>query len=179
MKKSKSKTRGDDQTEGYFKLIRGQPSKSKRRSPLWEGPDGGGRNGGVTQSLLSRFIVCRERFRIHAVEGLHQSPTFNHRIEYGSMWHVCEEAYAIARPNGEDDPYNCLRQYCQGLAKKYPTQQEQVWHWYNICRTQFPAYVEYWAKHPDVRSRQPLLQEQAFDVPYVLPSGRAVRLRGK
>jgi hypothetical protein len=54
-----------------------------------------------------------------------------------------------------------------------------VQHWYNVCKTQFPLYIKYWAKHPDVRDRTPLLQEQVFDVPYKLPSGRIVRLKGK
>jgi len=58
-------------------------------------------------------------------------------------------------------------------------QQEQIQHWYNVCKTQFPIYVDYWSKHPDVKNRTPLLQEQTFDVPYKLPSGRIVRLRGK
>jgi hypothetical protein len=44
---------------------------------------------------------------------------------------------------------------------------------------QFPIYVDYWAKHPDVKNREPLVQEQTFNIPYELPSGRTVRLRGK
>jgi hypothetical protein len=43
----------------------------------------------------------------------------------------------------------------------------------------FPIYVDWWAKHPDVKNRVPKLQEHAFAVRYQLPSGRAVRLRGK
>jgi len=171
MSKKKSK-KNLSQTEGYVKVIRGQPTK--KRVSLWEGPSGEGPNGGVTQSLLSRFVVCRERFRIHAVEGLRQSPTFSHRLEYGQMWHVCEEA--LAKHNSWKDP---LHDYCLQLGKTYRTQQEQVLHWENVCYTQFPHYVAWWAKHPDVRSRTPLMQEQVFDAPYELPSGRAVRMRGK
>jgi hypothetical protein len=72
-----------------------------------------------------------------------------------------------------------LKQYASRLCQQYPLQQEQIRHWYNVCKTQFPLYVKYWAKHPDVKERTPLLQEQVFDVPYKLPSGRVVRLRGK
>ena len=53
--------------------------------PLWEGPAGTGPNGGITFSLLSRFLVCRERFRVHAVLGLRPADDFNHRLEFGSM----------------------------------------------------------------------------------------------
>lgn len=45
--------------------------------------------------------------------------------------------------------------------------------------TQFPLYVCFWHQHPDVISRKPLVQEQIFNVPYQLLSGRIVRLRGK
>ncbi len=148
----------------------------KRKGPLWKGPE----VDGITQSMLSRFLVCRERFRLLVVEGLRPADTFNHRMEYGSMWHVCEEAFAgKLYTGGLASVESALKQYCQELCKKYPLQQEQIQHWYNVCKMQFPIYVGYWAKHKDVKSRTPLLQEQVFDVPYKLPSGRIVRLRGK
>lgn len=154
----------------------------KRKTPVWEGPTGSGPNGGVTFSLLSRYLTCPERFRVRVVEGLKPADAFNHRIEYGNMWHVCEEELAVGGATEECIPcdmWESLERYCQELLRKYPTQQEQVAHWYEVCRTQFPVYVDYWSKHPDVTDRTPLLQEQVFDVPYELPSGRTVRLRGK
>jgi len=150
-----------------------QPAK-EQQEPLWKGPE----VDGVTQSLLSRFLQCRERFRVYAIEGLRPVEQFNHRIEYGSMWHVCEESLA-ATPNLVGEWVISLGHYAKGLCKKYPLQQEQIQHWYNVCRVQFPVYADYWAKHPDVKYRTPLLQEQVFDVPCHLPSGRIVRLRGK
>ena len=69
------------------------------RGPVWTGPMDSGPNGGVTFSLLSRYIADPERFRIKVMEGWGPAPTFNHRIEYGSMWHVCEEALAKRHPN--------------------------------------------------------------------------------
>jgi hypothetical protein len=143
--------------------------------PMWAGPCDPGDRGGVTQGMLSRFIVCRERFRLMVVEGLRPADTFNHRMEYGQMWHVCEEAHAKKLDTWSFP----LDQYCRSLCKRYVTQQEQVQHWWNVCRVQFPIYVKYWAKHPDVKDRKPLLQEQVFHVPYKLPSGRTVYLRGK
>lgn len=138
--------------------------------PVWKGPQ----EDGITQSLLSRFLVCKERFRLLVVEGLRPAPTFSHRMEYGQMWHVCEEA--LANNQRFLDP---LIQYCRSLCERHKTQQEQIQHWYEVCKVQFPLYVDYWAKHPDVQDRKPQLQEEVFDVPYPLPSGRVVRLRGK
>lgn len=152
----------------------GAKDKIKHREPVWNGPEGDGQKGGITQSMLSRWLCCRERFRLRVVEGLTTADMFNHRMEYGQMWHTCEEAHAANKPIG-----NSLKDYAQQLCRRYPLQQEQVQHWYNVCKTQFPFYIQYWAKHPDVKDRTPLLQEQVFDVPYKLPSGRVVRLRGK
>lgn len=157
------------------------PQESRPRTePLWKGPD----EDGITYSLLCKFLNCRERFRLLVVEGLKAAPTFSHRLEYGQMWHVCEEALASERNHfgevvGTTLWGDNLRKYAQGLVRKYPLQREQVEHWYNVCKVQFPVYVRYWAEHQDVVDRTPLLQEQVFCVPYTLPSGRTVKLRGK
>jgi hypothetical protein len=155
-------------------IIRTKKLVKKQITPVWEGPESTGRNGGVTQSLLNRFILCRERFRLLVIDGLQSADSFNHRLEYGQMWHCCEEWFAQNK-SWQD----ALRNYSVGLCQRYQTQQEQVQHWYNVCKTQFPLYVQYWAKHKDVVQRTPLLQEVSFNVPYELPSKRVVRLRGK
>jgi hypothetical protein len=150
---------------------------SEPTKPVWDGPEEKGPNGGITFSLLCRFLCCRERFRLRAVEGVKPKDVFSHRIEYGNMWHVCEEA--LARSNSWPSAQKELLYYTQELIKKYPLNAQQIDHWYNVCKVQFPVYVDYWSQHPDVKDRMPLFQEQVFDVPYELPSGRTVRLRGK
>lgn len=148
--------------------------------PLWQGPDGAGPNGGVTQSLLARYLCCKERFRVKTVEGLSPVDTFEPRIEYGNMWHVCEEALAKPKLTGLDSTWErSLQEYVRGLCSKYRMQQDAINDWYEKCKAQFPLYVAWWRDHVDVKDRTPLLQEQVFDVPYRLPSGRTVRLRGK
>lgn len=127
---------------------------------------------------MSRYIADPERFRIKVMEGWGPAPTFNHRIEYGSMWHVCEEYEANSQLGGGawERP---LLDYCQTLAKQYPLQQEQIDHWYRVCQAQFPLYVNYWAQHKDVTNRKPISQERTFHAPYQLVTGRTVYLRGK
>jgi hypothetical protein len=146
-----------------------------RNKPLWEGPSSNGPNGGITQSMLNNFLVCRERFRIKYVLGLQTPDTFNSRLEYGSMWHCCEEALAAK----DEDPWGKVDAYTVELCERYPLQQADIIHWHDICKLQFPIYREYWAKHPDVQNRTPLMQEEVFNIPYRLPSDRTVRLRGK
>jgi hypothetical protein len=163
------------------------PVAKAKRSPLWRGPQ----EDGITFSLLSRFLVDRERFRIYVVEGLRPVPSWDHRTGFGNMWHVCEEALAGRGPGGESTDgkvisaggdgnwLTILRHHVREQCRQYPMQQEQIDHWYNVVRVAFPHYVDYWSRHPDVIARTPLLQEQVFAVNYTLPSGRPVRLRGK
>jgi hypothetical protein len=149
---------------------------SEKRQSLWRGPE----EDGITFSLLSRFLSCRERFRLLACEGLRPVDTFNHRIEYGQMWHTCEEAYA--RWLGDKSALTwqyMLGDYVQTLRKRYPVQTEQIVHWWSVCEEQFAIYLDYWRQHRDTTDTAPVLQEYPFDVPYHLPSGRVVRLRGK
>jgi hypothetical protein len=142
----------------------------KRKEPLWKGPE----VDGITYSMLANFLGCRERSRIKYIEGLQTLQTFSHKLEYGNMWHVCEEALA-----GKENWLEALRAYCTELAEKYKFQQPQIGHWYQVCKGQFTLYVDYWRKHPDVKNRKPLMQEEVFDVEYKLPSSRKVRMRGK
>lgn len=158
-----------------------------KNGPVWEGPSDKGKNGGITYSLLSRYLCCKERFRIHAIEGWRASEKFVPTMDFGNMWHVCEAAAASevrhfdGELKGTDTTLwsyeldRCLQEY----NRKFPMQQAEIGLWYDKCQSLFPEYVKHWQDHSDVKGRTPLLQEEKFDVPYELPSGRVVRLRGK
>lgn len=162
-------------------------AESANRGPLWKGPSDDGPLGGITFSALSRWLSCRERFRISMIEGLRPAEQFSHRLFYGNCWHICEEHYA----RGNDPTMGnradralplweaALIDYAKAECRRFPLKQAEIDHWYSVCRVQFPLYVRYWERHPDVTNRTPLLDEQVFSVPYLLPSGRTIRLRGK
>jgi hypothetical protein len=159
-----------------------KPTPYTNEQPLWKGPE----EDGITFSLLNRYLTCKERFRVYTLLGLRGAPRFEAPSEFGNMWHVCEEALANPVPEnpGEHVPEGGfwatrLAVYCKDLARKYPMDQQHVYHWQNVCRVMFPLYVDHWKHHPDVVDRTPVFQEQVFDVKYPLPSGRVVRLRGK
>ena len=126
--------------------------KRKSTLPLWNGPCGAGPQGGITQGLLSRKLACPDRFRVLAFEGLGPAPMFSQRMDYGSMWHVCEESLAAG-----NDWVDALESYvADKLLAKYRTQHEEIVHWMSVCKVQFPIYVD-WGKHqPDVKDRTPL-----------------------
>jgi len=145
-------------------------TKPKRKESVWKGPC----EDGITQSLLSRWLVCRERFRLLVVEGLKPADGFNKAIEYGNMWHVCEEGLAAGRDWSKD-----LLDYCIKLRTKYKLDQNEVEKWFQVCKVQFPVYVSFWKKRGSRKKRMSISQEEVFKVPYKLPSGRVVYLRGK
>lgn len=163
----------EDSFSGLAARLNGRVPR-KRTEPLWTGPSGIGPLGGITYSMLNRFLTCRERFRLYAIDGLKAREKFDHKIVYGNMWHLCEEDLAA---NKDWNPR--LLNYAKEMLDENPLDQEYVVKWYNTCTTQFLVYVDYWSKHPEVVQRRPMLQEQVFDIQYPLPSGRVIRLRGK
>lgn len=124
--------------------------------------------------MIGRYLCCKERFRILVIEGLKPHPRFSAPMDFGTLWHACEEALA----SGESHLQK-LEDCVNGMMAQYPRDVEHILHWCSVAQEMFPAYVEYWSQHSDVQNRTPLLAEQVFDVPYLLPSDRTVRLRGK
>jgi hypothetical protein len=151
-------------------------------APVWKGPfrlpyghaSVAGYQGGITQSLVARWLTCPERFRILTVEGLKASESWNHRIGYGNFWHLAEETH-LAGKDWRKAVTDVAREECRA----YPMDQATVEHWWAVCVTQFPVYLDWWARHPETATRKSLLQEYEFKVPYKLPSSRTVILRGK
>ncbi len=152
--------------------------KYVKHQPLWAGPQSPHKNGGVTQGLLGKFIACPTRYYALAVEGLVPRKRFSHKSEYGTMFHLCSEI-SERSGLGKGSWENALARHTEKLCRLYPFEQDEVEKWYRVCRVQFPVYLDYWRAHLDPTVRTPLLQEQVFDVPYKLPSGRIVRLRGR
>lgn len=139
---------------------------SKRPGLVWKGPE----EDGITFSMLSRFLVCRERFRVLVIERLKPADTFNHKIEFGQMWHICEQYATNWGPP--------LKEYVNTLCQKYPTALQQIEHWYNVCLTQYPIYVRYKVNNIPI-TMVSIAQEKTFNINYKLPSRREVKLRGK
>jgi hypothetical protein len=149
--------------------------------PVWQGPNGKGPQGGITNSLLTKYLQCKERFRVYAIDGWKMPDKFNASLEYGSMWHIREEGLAAVQKGKAADWFkeHGITNYAQELMTKFPMDQEEIAVWYGKCQALFPCYINHWEEHPDVKDRKPLLQEESFDFLYHLPSSRSVRLRGK
>ncbi len=142
---------------------------------LWHGPQDPGPLGGISQSMLEKFLECRERFRQKYIEGWHVTDRFNHTIEFGQMFHLAEESVGNGQPWQEP-----VHEYAAKLCQKYPMDQEHLNTYYQALLVQYPVYLDYWAKHEAPgEDAVPVFRERVFHEPYVLPSGRRVWLRGK
>jgi hypothetical protein len=177
MVSNKARTQDAAQNAGFkqiFAPLRKEKKQSSRK-PLWKGPE----KDGITFSLLCKFLVCRERFRLLVVEGLKDSRDveFSHALEYGNLWHRAEEAHAAG-----EDWREAVKALSQRIREHYPTHERALAKWTRLCLIQFPLYCNYWAsvsrKQPEGK-KKPLLQEYAFKIPYQLSYGRVVVLRGK
>lgn len=162
------------------KTLKGHKMSLKSTESVWRGPE----KDGISFSLLSRYLVCRERFRCLVIEGLKPKDRFNHLLEFGSMWHTCEEALASEVEHFGERVWTTiiedeLQAYCETLYIKYPRDRDEIAHWASLCLAEFPHYVSFWDNHPDMQERKPVFQEEVFNVGYYLPSRRTVRLRGK
>ena len=153
------------------KFIPPARTRRKRSSPLWRGP----LQDGITQSMMSAYLCCSERFRIRVIEGLGEAEQLWSAMEYGNLWHECEAELAA----GGEVTYAPALKHARQLIERFPLQSEQVDKLYRCCKIQFPIYVDYWKNDPEVLVREPIYQEVSFKVNYLLPSGRSVTLRGK
>lgn len=159
------------------RALKGVKQPKQRQGPLWLGPMDASPMGGITQSMLNNFLCCRERFRLKYIEGLKTVEKFSASIDFGNLWHLCEERHSAGDP--WDDTIKLLKAYALEFCSKHPLQQEEINKWYNVCKTLFPIYVAYWSKDKEQQTKTPIFQEQVFHVPYELPSERIVYLRGK
>jgi len=132
---------------------------------------------GITNSLLSRFIFCKERFRLYAIEGIRESKPFDKKIEYGSLFHEALEAHYDEEGK---DPKDAVLAYKKKLFSNHPTEKEDVAFWARVCLAQFKLYVNNW-RLEDSR-REWLMLEETFEIPYSLQVGKkteTILLRGK
>ncbi len=136
--------------------------RRKRRSkPAWDLY-----RDGISYSLLSRFVNCRERFRIYTVEGLRPADTSD-SMDFGTMFHSILEEHA----QGRNLAY--LKRKLQQQAKNDPDAKAMA----DQCLLLFKYYEETWREND--AGRNYISQEEVFRVPVYLPSGRKIDLRGR
>jgi len=144
---------------------------------LWTGPY----EEGISFSLLSKFLVCRHRFYLKTITGVEEDEGFNHKIEYGSMFHCMIETLGDYKTKQEafEAKDAAVDKYCQSLIQKYPESEAEIIKWKIICKGQYRIYYDYWTTHRQWKGIKRVFHELDFKIPYKLPSGRTINMRGK
>lgn len=128
---------------------------------------------GITYSSLSKFIVCRERFRIRYVEGL--SPDTNKAaMEFGTIFHKALELHAKGMTTTKI--ISALRRTASTKKKgtKKPTFDPLLTR---IASSMIPYYQDYWK---EVLGKLDYFEgEQEFEFMYQCATGKVVPIRGK
>lgn len=154
------------------KLILPRPLYPHPDDFLWKGPT----EDGITFSMLSKFLVCKERFRLKYICGITEPLDFDYAIFYGSMWHEAEEAYY-----GGKSWKTAIIKYSHKLLGEFPTSDEEIDKMFNLCKRQFEVYIKHYKTEDG--NRKPVLEEYTFKIAYEVPLGgknsRTIYLRGK
>lgn len=130
--------------------------KTVAPSPSWTLDDG------ISYSLLSRFLNCRERYRLYAVEGRRESSRSKASMDFGTYFHKLLELRA-KHPNKSPDQLFRLNKV------ELPAEDKDV------AKVVYEVYHEYYSGD----TYKYFATEDVFDVNYQVPGGSKFRLRGR
>lgn len=117
---------------------------------------------GISYSLLSKFVACRERFRLYSVEGLRVDGSTD-SLDFGNLFHKLLEYHAHG--------------YTLAQLERWVSQECSDQLLGRIGLTIFKHYHDTWSE--DDKNIKYIGSEDIFRVPVHLPSGRKIDLRGK
>ena len=155
-----------------------KPSKtgslSRKSKPVWDLY-----RDGITYSALSKFFVCRERFRLAYVEGWSEDSPRD-ALEFGNAFHFCLEQKlkgdSVERILRDLAGYE--RKRIQQFKRATPASVEEFHRLIAIVAVTFKHYCKRWERE-DKRIKF-VSAEQTFEVPIEVPSTRRIiKLRGR
>ena len=116
------------------------PAKYKNKKPLWDLE-----KDGITFSMLSQFLICRERFRLTSVEGW-TSKGLSIPIEFGQIFHwVLEKKINSPRTSISKLIKDDLKRRKKTLKKSQLEDYEIV---LGLVQVTIDGYFEYWKSIP-------------------------------
>lgn len=157
-------------------------SHNRLKKPIWDLY-----KDGVTYSYLSKFVICPERFRLHAVEGWTQAD-LKDGLEFGNAFHHCFEQ----RCKGLSVPavIKSLKGYQQRRCKTVsdPKERQELEQLLGVVQVTYPLYNDHWEDFYRLRNagsrldptRRATHQEEKFDVAIAVPGcPKRIHIRGK
>jgi len=133
--------------------------KSAKKSPIWDLYQ-----DGISYSLLSKFVVDRERFRIYTVEGLRPCSR-NEAMEFGTIFHKALEFNAQGMTSAQVNSA-LLKWASQGNVDR------------DLCLITsllVPHYKKFWNQH----TINYVDQERPFKIKHRLSNGIELTLLGR
>jgi hypothetical protein len=154
-------------------LKKGNTKKAKaKRESLWDLY-----RDGLSQSLISKFLNDRERYRIYAVEGLRERGSRDH-LEFGTIYHRLIEISASGIGDNQATLASHINDWCKKRFKTAtPDEFANIYRLANIALVSFIEYKK-WEKALGKKYNY-FSQEEQFKNMYKLPSGRIIPLRGR
>lgn len=137
----------------------------------WKGPV----EGGITQSLINKFLVCPYQFYIYAGLGLKENKPDNDNLMWGDIFHKALEL-AIEHPSlikdmTIDDLEEIGKKVKQHISDKWPKSPSTYFHTVmNMLKLYDDSY----------KLQMPgIVTELEFEEKYTTPKGLTCTLRGK
>jgi hypothetical protein len=135
-------------------------NKETRSSPLWKGP----LIDGITQSMIGKFVQCPYRFYLYAILGLRDSKPLHENLIWGDVFHKGLEIYIATKslPTSVDGMIDYLKTKYPQAPSTYEVSTRRM-----LYKFPLSTYQGEWKT------------ELPFKIPFTLPSGRQITIRGK
>ena len=130
---------------------------------------------GISYSLLSVFINCRERFYHKAIRGLRERGR-KEAMEFGTIFHKLIEQAARSPSQRNFTPF--LHKWLKRKFNLLPPDEFEAQKLLGqIALAVFQEYQSHYQSKPERYTY--FAQEAVFREPYILPSGRILEIRGR
>lgn len=130
---------------------------------------------GVTQSLIGRWLTCRQKCSIGLLEQL-TPKTDRTPLAFGQLVHrVLEKTYRAGNP---DHIGSVIEEVAETLRPKDPAAFEEFELLVGWAEALLPRYFAFWGKKDFTKMQWETLEE-SFEMPWTLASGNQTILRGK
>jgi hypothetical protein len=144
-------------------------AKPKPNWTLYE--EDGGREWGLSYSNMTKFVNCRERFRLRTVEGLTPTDT-KEALNFGTIFHKGLELHALGYTRTQ-----ILREFRKKTSKRRKKAEVYDPYQCQIVATMLPYYSKFWGS---VLNKMNYIEsEGVFEMRYRCSIGRTVVIRGK
>lgn len=136
---------------------------------------------GISISSLQKWIVCRERYRLYAVDGLIERPEWDEKLHFGKFVGGALEVYGGELPSSSHarakrKGLSLIKKLASEYSSHFLSDEADIIHWSKIAAVVFEEYLEYYADF--YATHTPYDQEYQINHPISLSSKRSIFING-